>query len=196
MVAGSEHVFRKVNIAVPPAVSRPGTGRIEVGKIFAVDGTAQRSLFIADASAMFTPMLRQALSDAGLNPVALDSTPADDKPPPGVDFILDTEIETIAVNKMYGADETVHGQYFDMKARVVVKYRLRNRGGKILSEGEASGVEKEPPDPVGKEVFLPLETEPVESLSVALSRALGKLILQLKQSNAFPAPATEPPPIK
>jgi hypothetical protein len=196
MVAGSEHVFNKVSIAVPPTVSGPGTGRIEVGKIFGADGSTQRSLSIADASAMFTPMLRQALSDAGLNPVALDSNPANGKPPPGVDFILDSEIKTLAVNKMYGANETVHGQYFDMKARVVVKYRFRNRDGKTLAEGEVSGVEKEPPAPVGKEVFLPLETEPGESLSVALSRALGKLILLLKESNAFPTLAPTPSPTK
>jgi hypothetical protein len=194
MIAGSEHVFRKANIAVPPTVSGIGRGRILVGKIYAVDGTAEHLLYLADASGTFTPMLKQALADAGLVPVALDFEPIDGKPPAGIDFILDSFIESIDVNKRFGGDETVHGQYFDMTARVAVTYQLRNHDGKILYNGRIVGIEKEPPDPVGKEVFLPLETEPVESLSVALSRAIGKLMIQLKFREALPlvAPGVQP----
>ena len=51
-----------------------------------------------------------------------------------------------------------------------------------------------PTNPVGAEVFLPLETEPVESLSVAMSRAVGNLILDPKFRGTLPmrAIATTP----
>jgi hypothetical protein len=65
-----------------------------------------------------------------------------------------------------------------------------NRSGKILYAGEVMGVEQEPPAPVGNEVFLPLETEPVESLSVALSRAFGNLMIDPKFRAALPSAAS------
>jgi hypothetical protein len=176
IVAGSEHIFRKVKIAVPPTESGFGSSRIEVGKIYAADGSVEASLSIVDASGLFTRMLIEALTDAGLDPVAIDSK----KPPTGVDFMLSSTLEQIAVNKRFGGDETVHGQYFDMTALVRAKFELRNRRGEVLYSGEVTGIEKEPPAPVSNEVFLPLETEPVESLSVALSRAVGGLMLQPK----------------
>ncbi|MDO8434310.1 MAG: hypothetical protein Q7S58_18065 [Candidatus Binatus sp.] len=196
IVAGSEHIFRKVKIAVPPTASRVGSGRVEVGKIYAVDGAAESSLHIVDAGAMFTLMLRHALADAGLAPVAVDSIAPDGKPPAGADFILYSTLEQVEVNKRYGADETVHGQYFDMTAMVVAKFELRNRAGQVLYSGEVTGIEKEPPEPVGNEVFLPLETEPVESLSVALSRTLGGLMLEPKFRAALPLATPEPAQIR
>ena len=87
-----------------------------------------------------------------------------------------------------------------MKAVVRVKFELRNRDGAVLYSGEISGLENEPPSPVGAEVFLPLETEPAESLSVALSRAVGLLMLQPKFRDALPVraaaatPASTPTP--
>ncbi len=180
IVSGSEHVFRKVKVAVPPTESAFGSSQIEVGKIYAADGNAEASLSIVNANGLFTRMLIEALADAGLAPVALDSIPPGEKPPTGVDFMLSSTLEQIAVNKRFGNDETVHGQYFDMTALVRAKFELRNRYGQVVYSGEVSGTEKEPPAPVGNEVFLPLETEPVESLSVALSRAVGGLMLQPK----------------
>jgi hypothetical protein len=85
-----------------------------------------------------------------------------------------------------------------MRAVVRVKYHLRNRDGAVLYSNEISGAESEPPNTVGGEVFLPLETEPAESLSVALSRAVGLLILDPKFRAALPmrlattAPASTP----
>ncbi len=79
------------------------------------------------------------------------------------------------------------------------KFELRNRDGQVIYSGEISGIENEPPNPVGAEVFLPLETEPVESLSVALSRAVGQLMLQpdfraaLPMRAAVTTPASTPP---
>ena len=73
-----------------------------------------------------------------------------------------------------------------MHAVVRVKYQLKNRDGAVLYSDEISGIENEPPNPVGAEVFLPLETEPAESLSVALSRAVGLLMLDPKFRSALP----------
>jgi hypothetical protein len=60
-----------------------------------------------------------------------------------------------------------------------------------LYSGEISGIESEPPNPVGGEVFLPLETLPAESLSVALSRAVGSLMLQAQFRRALPLHPSE-----
>ena len=90
------------------------------------------------------------------------------------------------MNKRFGANQTIHGQYFTMRAVVRVKYDLRNRDGAVIYSGDVSGTENEPPNPVGAEVFLPLETDPAESLSVALSRAVGQLMLQPAFRDALP----------
>ena len=187
IVAGSEHIFRKVKIAVPPTESGFGSRRIEIGKIYAADGSAEAPLSIVDAGGIFTGMLVEALADAGLTPVAIDSIPPDGRPPAGMDFMLSSTLQQIEVNKRFGRDETVHGQYFDMSALVRAKFELRNRRGEVLYSGEVTGIEKEPPAPVGNEVFLPLETKPVESLSVALSRAVGGLMIQPKFRTALTA---------
>src|SRR5712671_1864354 len=109
IVAGSEHIFRKVKIAVLPASSALSSGRIEIGRIYAVDGVAESSIYIVDAPGTFSQMLTQAVSDAGLEPIAIAS---DDKLPAKVDYVLSSTLERIEVNKKFGADETVHGQYF------------------------------------------------------------------------------------
>jgi len=146
--------------------------------IYAADGAAQAPLVVADAAHTFNDALLRGLADAGLVPMPLDSNPSDGKPPADSDFILTSALERLVVNKRFGTSETVHGQYFTMNAVVRVKYELRNRAGAVLYADQVSGVENEPPNPVGAEVFLPLETEPGESLSVALSRAVGLLMLQ------------------
>ena len=122
---------------------------------------------VADALHIFTNGLIKGLADAGLVPVVLDSNPDDGKPPEGSDFILTSELEQLEVNKRFSAEQTIHGQYFTMRAVVRVKYQLKNREGAMLYSDEVTGIESEPPNPVGAEVFLPLETDPAESLSVA-----------------------------
>ncbi len=141
---------------------------------------------VDDPIRAFNDALLKGLADAGLMPVALDSSPGDGKPPEGSDFILNSELEQAVVNKRFGSLQTVHGQYFTMHAMVRVKYELKNRDGAVLYSGDLSGIENEPPNPVGGEVFLPLETEPAESLSVALSRAVGLLMLQAGFRDALP----------
>jgi hypothetical protein len=163
---------------VTPTAGSVGVGEYEVGAIYSADGGTQTPLAVADAARTFNSALIKGLTDAGLVPVPLDSSPDDGKPPQGSDFMLNSDLEQVEVNKHFGANQTIHGQYFTMNAVVRVTYRLQSRAGAMLYSGEISGIENEPPNPVGAEVFLPLETEPAESLSVALSRAVGLLMLQ------------------
>jgi hypothetical protein len=116
----------------------------------------------------------------------MDTTPEDGKPPEGSDFIVTSEIEQLELNKRFGPNWTVHGQYFTMKAIVRVRYELKNRDGKAIFSAEIDGTENEPPNPVGAEVFFPLETEPAESMSVAMSRAVGLLIVDPKFRDPLP----------
>jgi hypothetical protein len=193
-VPGSQNIFRPVKIAVPPTSRNFGSGNSNVGMIYAADGAPQTPLVVADADRAFKNALIKGLADAGLAPLALDSNPGDGKPPEGSDFILASELEQLEVNKRFGANQTVHGQYFSMRAVVRVKFELKNRDGAVLYSDEISGIENEPPNPVGAEVFLPLETEPAESLSVALSRAVGVLMLQPGFRDALPMRSAEATP--
>jgi hypothetical protein len=190
-VPGSQNIFRPVKIAVPPATSSIGSGDTEVGRIYRSDGNAQTGLTVSDPARVFTDALIKGLAGAGLSPVPLDSSPTDEKPPEGSDFILTSELEQFEVNKRFGASQTIHGQYFSMRAVVRAKVKLSDREGAVLYTGEISGIESEPPNPVGAEVFLPLETIPAESLSVALSRAIGSLMLQQQFRSALPLQSAE-----
>lgn len=171
---------------MPPTTGDFTAGDSPVGAIYNADGSTQTPLVVDDPIRAFNDALVKGLADAGLMPVALASNPADGKPPEGSDFILNSELEQAVVNKRFGSLQTVHGQYFTMHAMVRVKYELKNRDGTVLFSGDLSGIENEPPNPVGGEVFLPLETEPAESLSVALSRAVGLLMLQAGFRDALP----------
>ena len=185
-VPGSQNIFRPVKIAVPPTTSLIGSGDAEVGRIYRSDGNPQNMLAVSDPARVFTESLVKGLAGAGLSPVPIDSNPGDGKPPDGSDFILSSDLEQFEVNKRFGASQTIHGQYFSMRAIVRAKVKLSDRTGAALYSGEISGIESEPPNPVGGEVFLPLETLPAESLSVALSRAIGSLMLQAQFRSALP----------
>jgi hypothetical protein len=193
-VPGSQNVFRPVKIAVPPTTGSVVPGDYEVGAIYDAGGSVQTPLVVADAARVFNNALLKGLADAGLVPVALDSNPDDGKPPEGSDFILTSELEQLEVNKRFEAKQTIHGQYFTMRAVVRVKFVLKGRDGAVHYSDEIVGIENEPPNPVGAEVFLPLETEPAESLSVALSRAVGLLMLQPKFRGALPLRAAAATP--
>lgn len=190
-VPGSQNVFRPVKIAVPPTTNSVGSGNTQVGMIYKPDGNAQTRLMVSDPARVFTDALVKGLAGSGLSPVPIDSIPGDEKPPEGSDFILTSDLEQLEVNKRFGANQTVHGQYFSMRAIVRAKIKLSDRQGAVLYSGEISGIESEPPNAVGGEVFLPLETLPAESLSVALSRAIGSLMLQQQFRTALPLQAAE-----
>ena len=190
-VPGSQNIFRPVKIAVPPTTTSIGSGDIEVGRIYRSDGNAQTVLTVSDPARVFTDALIKGLAGGGLSPVPLSSNTADGKPPDGSDFILTSDLEQFEVNKRFGASQTIHGQYFSMRAVARAKIKLSDRTGTVLYSGEISGIESEPPNPVGGEVFLPLETLPAESLSVALSRAIGSLMLQAQFRRALPLKPAE-----
>lgn len=200
-VPDSENIFGPAKIAVPPTSGDIGVGDYRVGSIYAADGNIQAPLWVRDIGHTFNDALIKGLKDAGLTPVALDSNPEDGKPPEGSDFIMTSALEQIELNKRFGPNWTIHGQYFTMNAVVLVRYVFRNRDGNVLFSGEIDGIESEPPNPVGSEVFLPLETEPAESLSVAMSRAVGLLIvdpkfrepLPMRSAAASPTPSPSAP---
>ena len=186
-VPGSERIFGPVRIAVLPAGGAIASGWIRVGGVYAVDGSLDRPLYVHDLGGSVTEAVVRALGDAGLKPALSGSLRNGAASlPVGVDFVLTTTIEEASIDKHYGADETVHGQYFVMKAKVRIKFTLASRANSDLYVGETIGTEDEPPAPVGTEVFLPLETDPQESMSVALSRAVGALMLHSGFRDALP----------
>jgi hypothetical protein len=197
-VPGSEHIFHPARIAVFPAMGEMAPGRVKVGAIYAADGTLQHDLYANDLGATVTAAVMRSLADAGLKPTLLASASPKDLPA-GVDFLLVTTIQEVSVFKRFGAEKTVHGQYFTMQSRVKLGFELSSRAAPVRFKGATTGTEDEPPPPVHKEIFLPLETDPGESLSVALSRAVGALMLQsgFRQSLPTilrPTPTPVPPP--
>jgi len=64
-----------------------------------------------------------------------------------------------------------------MRAVARAKIKLSDRTGTVLYSGEISGIEKRAAQSGRGEVFLPLEDSSAESVSVALSRAIGSLML-------------------
>ncbi|MGH7814693.1 MAG: hypothetical protein ACREQI_11915 [Candidatus Binataceae bacterium] len=187
-VPGAERIFKPAKIAIAPVAGPLANGEIAVGAVYAADGRRDKALAVSNAGAAFGRALAGAMADAGLVPIAIDSAPTGGRPRGGADFLLTAKLEQFEVNKHFGAARTVHGQYFTMRASVRAKIELRNRGGAMVYAGEVIGTEDEPPAPARHEVFLPLETDPAESLSAAMSRAVGSIALQPRFRAAF-APA-------
>jgi hypothetical protein len=176
-VPGTRAIFPPIRVAVLPVGGKLASGTHEVGKIYNSSGQMEKRMAVADAGAIVRDALMAGLSDAGLKPLAL--TAPDDSNTLGFDPLLRCEIEELSAEKNFTAQETIHGQYFTMVSRVTLKFML-GRNGASVYENEIVGIEEEPPKPIGNEVFLPLETDPAESLSVALSRAIGALLLDAK----------------
>ncbi len=200
IVPGSEHIFDARRIAVAPAAGKYADGRFTVGAIYTANGGVERYLYVHHLGGIVTASVARALVGAGLRPVPSGAAAPGAKSQPPPDFVLATEIEAVETNKRFGSEQTLHGQYFTMKSLIRLKFTLLSPAETPLYQGEMIGTEEEPPAPVAKEVFLPLETEPAESLSVAMSRAVGALmlrpelhrILALKTGGsppAMPAPA-------
>jgi len=172
-VPGSQHVFAPAEVAVRPTALR-APDVIEAGAVYDADNKRITQIVVRDLADTVSDAILRALGDAGLKPVAIESG---DAPPAGVDFVIDSTVESASVEKRFAAEETIHGKTFAMNASLKIEFQLRNRAGKVMYANEIDGREHEPPKPVGSEVFLPLETDPYESLSVAMSRAVGGLIV-------------------
>ena len=187
-VAGTRNLYRGATIALAPPGGIVARGRVKVGAIYGPDGTVQRRLYVEHFSTALRRALARGLRDAGLEVIASRAAPADRPAPSGIDFALAVTVEGVNVDKHFGAQTTVHGRYFTMHSRVRLGIMLFDRAAHPVFSGEVVGSEDEPPAPVGGEVFLPLETDPAESLSVALSRAVGALILEPGIRRALPRP--------
>ena len=179
-------IFLKANIAVAPVSGDLASGTHEVGGVYDSSGHLQKLVQVSDVGPLVNDALMTSLIDAGLQPIALEAAiePRDLKS--GIDVMLTCEMEQISFEQNFAAQQTIHGQYFTMASRIKLRYRLLRRDGSVLFDNEVTGVEDEPPKPVGGEVFFPLETDPAESLSVALSRAIGALLVDPKFRAAFP----------
>ncbi|MGH7864806.1 MAG: hypothetical protein ACREQB_07445 [Candidatus Binataceae bacterium] len=197
-VAGSMNVFGPVRVGVSPVSGALAAGRVAIGAVYSADGAIERQLFVRDVREVATRAVAQCLDDAGLRPVALGAWRGDGGVPDGVDILVRAELTALTTNKRFGDRDTVHGKYFTMVSVARFKFTVHNRAGSTLVTIETSGTQREPPEPVGNEEFLPLETEPAESLSIALSKAVGALVLDSKlreilppRNPAPPAPAAE-----
>ena len=177
-VPGTRDLFAPAGLAIAPPQGRLAQGRVKLGSIFNAERKVDRRLYAEDAGKTLAESLARGFTDAGVKPAVLSATPPDHKPPPPAQFLLVTSLDRFQVDKLFHAEVTVHGPYFTMHSLVRIGVELFDRDGHTLFSGVVSGAEDEPPPPVGGEVFLPLETEPSESLSVALSRAVGTIILE------------------
>jgi hypothetical protein len=184
-VPATRNIFAPKTVAV--AVAALGTDEhMNVGAVRDQNGRVLRELWVSNPDRVIQHALVIALGDAGLKVSPLDAPPVTMRPQ-DTDVLLIAHLEKIAVNKTFRGEKTVHGQYFKMKSEVRLAARLFDSNGRLIYDGEVTATEDEPPAPVAGEVFLPLETDPAESLSVALSRAAGYLILELAKRNVFPS---------
>ena len=171
-VPATQHVLPPLSIVVLPAGSAEAAGRFPVGAVYGADGSRKSTLVVRDLGPLITQAVKRCLSDAGLKVV----TPGEVSPNPRL--TIATEIESVSVNQHFGRQRTIRGQYFSMIAQVQLRSTVADQAHRQRYSTVTTGIETEPPVPVGGEAFLPLETDPAESLSVALSRAIGMLILQ------------------
>ena len=186
-VPGTRAIFHPTSLAVAPIEGEHLRGLRDVGSVYDSKGKCEKILQVSNAEVIVHNALMVALADAGLRPVALGEDINAHDLPVGVDLMLNCELLELGVGKKFGTQETIHGQYFTMSSRVGLRYIIRRRDGSVVFQKEITGVEEEPPKPVDGEVFFPLETEPAESLSVALSRAVGMLIADPKVAAIFPS---------
>ena len=178
-VPGTRAILPPVRVAVLPVGGELASGTHDVGKVYNSSGQLEKPMAVVDAGTVLHDALMAGLSDAGMKPIALSAPDDAINLKTGIDLLLYCELQQLSVEKKFTAQQTIHGQYFTMVSRVKLKFMLRRRGA-TLYESEMEGGEDEPPKPVGNEVFFPLETDPAESLSVALSRAMGALLIDPK----------------
>jgi len=173
-VPATQHVLPPLSIAVLPAGGSEAAGKFQVGAVYGADGSRKSTLVVRDLGPLITQAVKRCLSDAGLKPSVVTPGEGSRNQP----LTIETEIESVSVNQHFGRQRTIHGQYFSMAAQVRLRFTVADQAHRELCSTVTAGIETEPPVPVGGETFLPLETDPAESLSVALSRAIGMLILQ------------------
>jgi hypothetical protein len=170
-VPATQRVLPPIPIAILPVTGAMAVGEVKAGAIYNPDGSTQRTLAGKEMGPLVADAVTRCLADAGLKAFPADQAGFENP------LTLSTRIESISIDKHFAAEQTIHGQYFTMRAQVKLRFTLASHMRPELYSVVTTGIETEPPTPVGGEVFLPLETEPAESLSVALSRAVGALVL-------------------
>jgi len=180
-VPATQQVLPPLSIVVLPAGGSEAGGTFQVGAVYGADGSRKRTLVVRDLGPLIPQAVKRCLSDAGLKASVLTPGEVSQYPP----LTIATEIESVSVNQHFGRQRTIHGQYFSMTAHVQLRFTVADQTHHELCSTITTGSETEPPVPVGGEAFLPLETDPAESLSVALSRAIGMLILQAEFRRAI-----------
>lgn len=180
-VPATQHVLPPLSIVVLPAGGAEAAGKFQVGAVYGADGSRKSTLVVRDLGPLVTQAVKRCLSDAGLKASVVTPGELSRNAP----LTIATEIESVSVNQHFGRQRTIHGQYFSMTAHVQLRFTVADQTHRELCSTVTTGIETEPPVPVGGEAFLPLETDPAESLSVALSRAIGMLILQPEFSRAI-----------
>jgi hypothetical protein len=183
IVPATQHVLPPLSILVLPAGGPEAAGKVQAGAVYGADGSRKRTLVVRDLGPLITQAVKRCLSDAGLKASVFTPGEVSQNPP----LTIATEIESVSVNQHFGRQRTIHGQYFSMTAHVQLRFTVADQTHHELCSTVTTGIETEPPVPVGGEAFLPLETDPAESLSVALSRAIGMLILQPEFRRAIPS---------
>ena len=173
-VPATQHVLPPLSIMVLPTGGAEAAGKFQVGAVYGADGSKKSTLVVRDLGPLVTHAVGRCLTDAGLKASVVTPGEVSRNPP----LTIATEIESVSVNQHFGRQRTIHGQYFSMTAQVKLRFTVTDQTHRELCSTVTTGTENEPPVPVGGEAFLPLETDPAESLSVALSRAIGALILQ------------------
>jgi len=189
-VPATRNIFESARMAVAPPSGLAAIAEHQVGMVCRADGKIESELYATNLESLLVAALVTQLRDSGLDAFAL-AVPAGGERAVGADFVLTTDLEQFQVIKSIGhffvvgdcarchtePVKPVLDRYFTMRSRVRLRFTVRDRNGLTLYTGSIAGSEDEPPPRMPGESFLPLETEPGESLSVALSRAVGTLVL-------------------
>jgi hypothetical protein len=162
-VPGSQRPLPKISIRVMPLEGTLASGTHVIGAIFDADGTRHR-IGVSDLGDTVRSAIIDALRDTGI-------TPAESAP-----MTLGCAVGDVSFEKRFTSEKSIHGAVFTMHSRIALACDLHDDPGHTLYRGDLLGTEDEPPAPVHKEAFLPLQTQPEESLSVAMSRAVGGLL--------------------
>ncbi len=160
-----------------------------VGHVFDPSGKKIANLKIEDSSRQIAQVVAQAFQAAGLQPVTIGAVAPGDKPPPGVDFMVITEVDEITCEK--NLQSTPNAEALRLKARVRLKITILGPSRAPFT-GEGIAVIDEPPHGVDLAAYKPAITEPADAVSVALSRAIRGVLDQPAIAHALPHRSVNP----
>ncbi len=197
IVPGSQKSLALQKVGVAPITGENVSGTAVIGGVYNPDLSISPEIKIVDAGEQLRDALIAALGDAGLEAAKVESPKEKQPLPNDLRYVLEPKLWDLRVEKRLSNRVTVHGRYFTMKSMVTLKFSYIDSQGRLAHEITTTGLEEEPPPPKGGEEFLPLETDPQESLSVAMSRAFGQMITDPDNKNLFrrgPAALVTPAP--